>query len=475
VLEIGCAAGGNLIPLALQFPDMKILGMDLSAEQIAQAHLLKKEMGLKNIEFAQGDIATFKGLKEYDYIICHGVFSWVPDFVRDKILDICRDHLSENGLAVISFNTLPGWSAVKSLREMMLFHANGFVTPAQKIHEAKSLLNFLYENTPTSNEAYRQIIDRERTILKTTNDSYVFHEHLESENHQYYLHQFVEMAGKHGMGYVGDAEIASMYIGNFNPAVQETLGKIKDVVRQEQYIDFITNRRFRHAILTKLDNVKKINRSVKSENIGTFHLQARFKFDTEESAGSGKYKFINPDTKATFDTADVTAGEVFKAMAEANRPVTIDEIAATLKKSHNIDPEAVRQVLMKNGFLLALQNFISLHVTTVDFAREPGPKPKAYKWARYIAKTHKTAKVVTNLKRETVGVVPFTRTLLQHLDGNNTHADLLKLMTQHVLDGDLKVNKKDQPVTDKAEIETILKQEIEPALKKLASMALLEA
>jgi 2-polyprenyl-3-methyl-5-hydroxy-6-metoxy-1,4-benzoquinol methylase len=120
VLELGCAGGGNLLPLALLYPEASFTGLDLSQEQIAEANEGKKALKLKNIDFKQQDITTFD-LKahagKFDYIIVHGVFSWVPEPVRGKILELCQSCLSPDGLALISYNTLPGWNAVRSLRE----------------------------------------------------------------------------------------------------------------------------------------------------------------------------------------------------------------------------------------------------------------------------------------------------------------------------------------------------------------------
>ena len=65
---------------------------------------------LGNIELRQGDI-TELGEKDgiFDYIICHGVFSWVPPPVQDKILELCTRNLAPQGVAYVSYNTYPGW------------------------------------------------------------------------------------------------------------------------------------------------------------------------------------------------------------------------------------------------------------------------------------------------------------------------------------------------------------------------------
>src|SRR6476619_1779852 len=51
VLELGCAGGGNLIPLAQVLPGGRFVGVDLSGRQIAQAKANAEALGLANITF----------------------------------------------------------------------------------------------------------------------------------------------------------------------------------------------------------------------------------------------------------------------------------------------------------------------------------------------------------------------------------------------------------------------------------------
>ena len=475
ILEIGGAGGGNVIPISIIYPKTKTVSFDLSSEQIAQANGFKKAMKLKNIEFLQRDVTKLeKDLGEFDYIICHGVFSWVPDFVRDEILAVCRRHLSKNGLAVISYNVLPGWSAIKSLREMMVYHTRPFKSPKQQIQEAKNLLTFLYENTPPSNDAYRQIIERERKFLTTTNDSYVFHEHLESENHQYYLHEFVDMASAHDLTYVGDTELAAMFIGNFNEKVRETLGVIKDVVRQEQYLDFLTNRRFRHSIITHKENIPKLNRNLNANQLTDFHIQARFRVDPQPQAnGTTRYVSVT-NAEAHFASTDPNSNIVFRALSEKTGPVSVEKIAAELKKIHKLDPEVTKAIIQKNGFTLLFQNFLTLHEHESPHTDEISKKPVAFAWARHQA-ADKDAKTVSSLKREIVVTSPLIKTLLPYLDGKNTHAQLADKLADHAANGDIKVHKENVLVTDKKELKAIMGEQLPGALAWIAKNALLEA
>ena len=79
VLELGCASGGNLIPMAMDFPDSEFLGIDLSARQIEAGKVHLANLKPRNIELRAASIMDVDaGYGQFDYIICHGVFSWVP-------------------------------------------------------------------------------------------------------------------------------------------------------------------------------------------------------------------------------------------------------------------------------------------------------------------------------------------------------------------------------------------------------------
>ena len=119
VLELGCAGGGNLIPMAYGLPNSTFTGIDNSARQIEMAQQKATALGLDNITLQTMDIMEVApDFGEFDYIIVHGIYAWVPPAVQDQLLAICQQNLAPQGVAYISYNTLPGWSMILMARSI---------------------------------------------------------------------------------------------------------------------------------------------------------------------------------------------------------------------------------------------------------------------------------------------------------------------------------------------------------------------
>ncbi len=473
VLEIGCASGGNIAPMAYAYPDAKFVGIDISGEQIKQANERKKALDLKNVEFLQQDILDLKaGSKkdQYDYIICHGVFSWVPEKVREGILKSCNKLLSPNGIAVVSYNALPGWNAVRSVREMMLYHTNRFENPNDKVNQARLLLDFLAENVPAGQVGYKAVIESEKEMLQKTHSMYMYHDHLEAENAQFYLNDFVGMARENGLEYVGDAALASMYVGNMSANVMDKLQALNDIVAQEQYMDFVTNRRFRTSILCKQD--RKINRNLNKEQIMDYYLTFNPNIQVEGTDPTKDilFKIGGGD----FTTHDPLAGNLFLELATSGSvPVSANDLIKRVQeKTGEKSDEKIKAILMANGLQLVLKGYINLHSYTIDFVSKVSKKPKVSPVARYEAGLPQTL-ALTNLLNFAIPTDMIAKIIVANLDGTNTKEDIVDILMQAIENGDININRDDAPLKDKAEIKKHVKEVVSVVLGKLAQNALL--
>ncbi|MFT3788164.1 MAG: class I SAM-dependent methyltransferase [Tepidisphaeraceae bacterium] len=196
VLELGCCDGGNLLPMAEQLPDATFVGIDYSAKQIDMGLERMRAAGLKNVDLRPVSIVDVTpDYGTFDYILCHGVFSWVPDFVRDRILDVCAKHLAPDGIAYISYNAYPGWHLRGIVRDMMRYHALRFPDPRRQTQEARLILDFVANFTAGPHtEGYGTFLKSEAELLRKLPDHYLFHEHLEENCNPYYFKDFISLA-----------------------------------------------------------------------------------------------------------------------------------------------------------------------------------------------------------------------------------------------------------------------------------------
>lgn len=168
VLEIDCSSGGNLVPFAAYHPQAQVVGLDLSQVQIDQGRRRIAELGPGNLNLIQGDIAhtDLAALGKYDFVICHGVYSWVPENVQRAILSACQTLLAPNGIAYLSYNVYPGWKAKEIVRDAMLLRGCDVGTPEQRLSYARGMIDFLEEVAPANSVLSRAQI-RYRALAGT--------------------------------------------------------------------------------------------------------------------------------------------------------------------------------------------------------------------------------------------------------------------------------------------------------------------
>ena len=138
VLELGCGNGSNLISQAYGLLNSKFVGIDLSEIHIDQANAAAQELDLTNIEFRKTDVMemTVEDFGRFDYITAHGLFSWVPDFVREKVLTLFNELLEPNGTGYVSYNAYPGAYAREMVRSIMRYHTRDLAEPEEKVDKA---------------------------------------------------------------------------------------------------------------------------------------------------------------------------------------------------------------------------------------------------------------------------------------------------------------------------------------------------
>lgn len=258
VLELGATYGGNIISQALFNPDATFVGIELSQEQVEKGNEVIANAGLTNVSLIQSDIASIGSeIGTFDYIIAHGVYSWVDDGVKEALLRLIDEHLAEDGIAYVSYNTYPGWHTVDEVRQLMMF-SNRDKTQfnhKEKVLHGKTVGSIVgsqilkYDNLKERNSKFLGAL---RSVMQK-DEYYVGHDHLEPNNDPVYFYQFNDHLGTHNLAYLCDADLTLSMVRSFDADIADTLDKLalNDHVAQEQYLDFMLDTTFRKSIICK--------------------------------------------------------------------------------------------------------------------------------------------------------------------------------------------------------------------------------
>lgn len=478
VLELGCAAGGNIIPLALKYPKAHFVGVDLSEVQIKEGQKHIKALGIKNLDLKCVSIADIdKSYGTFDYIICHGVLSWVPENVSSAIFDICSSSLSPNGMAYISYNTLPGWNMVRSIRDMMLYHSNMFSDKGHKVQQARLLLDFVKDSLAETKTPYAEFLKSEATLLAQQPDAYILHEHLEENNRQFYFHEFMEEASKRSLQYVGDTNLASMFMGNLPAKVVEKLQAVTDIVRSEQYMDFINNRRFRGTILCH--NKVSLNRSLQMESIKNFFMHMRIipakpisEIDLNDSTNVVDF-YLNGNKDTPISTSSPGMKAVLYAFAENfNHPLDVDELAKiATAKLKNANKENIILEIINNAMRLVLSGYINISSDKPQHINKIESKPKASELVRYQAE-HTNAMWVTTELHDRVVIGVLEKYALRYMDGKHTKESIIDKLVEHVKKGEIVMTREGASITEDKAIKKELLEALNLSLERLKVSAI---
>lgn len=252
VLEVGCNDGSNVIPMAVSLPHASFVGCDLSSTAIASGRATVAALGLTNVTLLCEDLAALDpALGPFDFIVAHGVYSWVPAHVRDALLALARRSLARNGVMFASFNVLPGCRVRQAAWEMVHHHVDGIAGPRARLAAVRAIARLIAEGGP-SQHAADDAVRAELRAMAERSDSQLFHDDLALPNDPVYFRDFVAHAGRHGLAYLAEAELHTMSGAGVSANARQFLSTL-DVLAREQYLDFVRLRRFRQSLLRRAD------------------------------------------------------------------------------------------------------------------------------------------------------------------------------------------------------------------------------
>lgn len=285
ILEIGSSYGGNLISQALFYPQATFTGIEIAPTQVSVGKTYIDQLGITNLDLLEGDVnESHEHLGTYDYIIAHGFYSWVDEDTKDNFLRLCKEHLAENGILYMSYNTYPGWHKMDSVRALLEF-ANKDVDTLnhrEKVRHGKTVASKLgalmleYDTVKNQQTSFLQSL--RQTLQKQ--DCYVGHDHLEPVNTPVYFHQCMDHMAEHGFTYLCDCDLNLSFPTVYDETLRTKLQELAphDPLAREQYIDFMLNTAFRKSLFTHKEATPKRITETSVTDAGFQHSLEQFLF-----------------------------------------------------------------------------------------------------------------------------------------------------------------------------------------------------
>jgi methyltransferase-like protein/SAM-dependent methyltransferase len=436
VLELGCGDGANLLSMAYVLPESEFVGIDLSRVHIDDANKTSAKLSISNASFFREDVTEFDFGKfgTFDYIIAHGLFSWVPDIVRVKILDIYQKCLAPQGVGYISYNVYPGCKIREMLWGMMQYEIRNEPAPAQKVAKAIDFVRQL-SAAAEGDSVYQTMLRLELESIEERSTSNVFHDDLSEFNQPFYFREFNDLIRGRGLQFLSEAEPAAMNYAKLSVAGQKMVGSFEDLIEREQHLDFIQCRRFRSTLLCR-GNVS-LERNPSPGIIKDFFISSKVKTESGDVdlKTAASVKFLSPDD-AGFEINHPLTKAALKHLGSIwVRSVAFDELIGEccrmLKLNRDELPE--EEIDRLSAYLIQLfqAGFVKLHRFQPDFAAQAGEFPKISDFARWqIERGSESVTTLTglSLKPEYDAV----RVLITLLDGTRDRSTLAEAMLEQL-------------------------------------------
>jgi len=432
VLELGCGGGSNLVPMACQYPDASFVGIDLSGRAIDSAAENAAACRLENVDFRQADImdigADWGG---FDYIIAHGVYSWVPAEVREKILAILHENLSPSGVGLVSYNAYPGSHLRNLTRDIMLFHARFIDDPRERIRQARAVLSMVAEGS-NATKTHGIVVRDQLARVERMPDELLFHDDLLEIAAPFLLHQVVSDAERHGLQYLSDASLSRRDLSDYPETVRNILASFPEAefAARDQYHDFIDGHGFRNTLLCHADVV--LDRHLAPDCIRRFFLASSVwpASDDIDPASPDAVAFKSEKGGELVTDSPLVKAALLELRRAWPQALRFDEL---LKKAagpagvgiESATERAEQSDVLSGSLLQAVSaGHLEIHRDAPGLTTRISAKPKASLWAR---KQSETRSVVTNLRHRAIRLEDEkVRRFMRLVDGTREVDDLVR-------------------------------------------------
>jgi SAM-dependent methyltransferase len=439
VLEFGCGDGANLLGMAAALPDSTFVGVDLAASAIRAGTELARESGLTNVSLHHGDLTALDpGLGEFDYVVAHGVYSWVPAPVRDALLAAFGRHLGPAGIGFVSYATYPGAHLREIVREMMQYHSREGGEPLQRVAQGIDFVRFVRNTQGAS--AYGSMLADELKRIAERDPSYVFHDDFAPCHEPVYFRQFAAHAAAHGLAFATETSLGLLPNAGLPGAAHKSLEIYSqgDPIAREQYLDFTRGTAFRQSLLCRATATPQADEHEERMLSLFVYSDLQAQSPKPDIASRKKERFVTLQGQNA-ETDEPLIKAIFATLARARpRALQISDLLAQAEALAGLAPaqgEArAARIRPVAGMLLgaAAGRLLTIVASPPRHAVAPSERPSASALVRAQARR---GSLVTTLRHDGIRIEPRLRALVRLADGTRTLDELRTTLAQPKSDG----------------------------------------
>lgn len=457
VLDVGCGIGANTHSMAAMFPNAEFVGLDLASSQIAIAQDIALKAGLINTRWICGDVMQpQEEWGDFDVIILHGLVSWVPRQVREACWSLCRNHLRDGGIALVSFNTYPGWHSKQVLREALqaadlMLCKERDAEPQARLKEAMDLVTDWMSKVPRES-VYGKTLRDEMQRVQHSEVDYLLHEFFEPVNEPILFRDLHKQLEASGLRFVNESDWTSQRVveneADFSAQLEGTMSRVEI----EQTVDFLLGRRFRSSLFCRAENELLSGPNWKH----AFDMWLGLVGTLQKNASVGSLRFQCEDGSLV-SVSDPNAVSLVEYVS--------DRVPLRLRVSDLVDANASWGVdLVRRLTVLGVTN---VYASPVPATNGVESKPRTSDLVRYQASRSET---VSSAVHRNAKLDRATRWLLELCDGTRTLGELAEGVTARSVQAGIRLPGQDgSDVQDELER---LRQAVAASLpSRLASLA----
>lgn len=389
MLELGCNDGTNLIPLAYYRPQASFVGIDGSTRQIATANDKRSSLRLTNVSFLSSDFRSADDdiSGQFDFIVAHGVFSWVSHDNRDAMLKLCAERLRPGGLLYLNYNARPGWNVRGLIRDFLLAQTAHITGLAARTARAREIAARLADELAGAEHPYSRLLGNEFRFVGQNHASHTAHEYLAEYNYAYMRGEFLNLLAQYDLAPVADADF-NYVSGRLPEGLASTLARL-DVEREtvDETADLLCYRQLHSPILTQCGFARRLPEPAELSRL----VVASCLVERERNSADGTTLFTHP------------SGYEVEARSES--------IARALRELQPLWPRGLSLAdafsdvgeVVDDVRLLHRNGMIELRLgDDADANRDPEPLNRMERcWGDHITTSRHTVQTVTALDRPT--------------------------------------------------------------------------